>query len=220
VGVASFAFLVAGWIQGPSPQPVWYNAVLLGAAVTVAGAFLTNLFTAWQDRKRRREALLASYLGEVGVIRTELKGYLERTISSLEDGELPGINKLVQPAMPRKVFEETVGVLGEIGDALLVQRIANLYAQIERTEKITHELVELGVPETEHLPESLKVAHYQLQSSLLGDAVMTSSILKELLLHNPRAQATDLMKTEFRDEEDNRDTQLRDKLQTLLKSIH
>jgi hypothetical protein len=133
---------------------------------------------------------------------------------------LPGINKLVQPAMPRKVFEETVGVLGEIGDALLVERIANLYAQIERTEKITHELAESSVPETEHLPQSLHVAHFQLQLSLLGDAVITSSILKELLLHNPRAHATNLMKTEFRDEEDERDMQLMDKLQTLLTSIH
>jgi hypothetical protein len=211
--ITSFALLVAGWIQGLSPQPVWYNAVLLGAAVTVACAFVTSRYAAWQDRKSRREALLASYLGEVSVIRKELRRYLEGTASSIEEEEeLPEINNLTQPAMPRKVFEETVGILGEIGDAKLVELIANLYAQIEHAEENTRRLVESATP----VPENHRTGHFKQHLALLGDSTITLYVIKELLLHNPRAQATDLVKGRFRDEEDMRDLKLVDELGTLL----
>jgi hypothetical protein len=92
VVVTSFAFLVAGWIQGPSPQPVWYNAVLVGAAVTVAGSFVASGYAACRDHKSRREALLASYVGEINEIRTGLRNYIlyvlrsiRRTGSFIED---------------------------------------------------------------------------------------------------------------------------------------
>lgn len=212
--VTAIVLLVAGRIQEVSPQPVWYNAGLLGAAVTAAGAFVTDRYAAWRDRKRRREALLASYLGEVNVIRKELVRYLNATKTTLEsESQLPGISELALPAMPTKVFEETVGNLGEIGDAKLVELIASLYAQIEHAEETTRGLVK----NTESVPEEFRVGHFQQHLALLGRAAITLYVTKELLA-KPRAQATRLLKDKVRVEEAAEDFKFIHALNTLLGS--
>jgi hypothetical protein len=182
-------------IQGSSPpQPVWYNAVLLGAAVTVAGAFVAARYAAWQDRKRRRNALLASYLGEVTVIQTELRRYSKRTLSSLKKdvGTLPDINKLALPVMPTNVFEETVGSLGEAGDAKLVELIAHLYAEIERANENARIFVEDATSALEDCSERKR--HFGVYAPLLVDATLVSYVLKQLL-HGSRVRAAELIET-------------------------
>jgi hypothetical protein len=204
--IPSIALLVIGWIQGSSPQPVWYNAVLLGAAVTVAGAFVTGRYAAWQDRKSRRNALLASYLGEVTVIRKELRRYSERTRSSLKsEGTIPEMNKLAQPIMPTNVYEETVGSLGEAEDATLVELIANLYAQIERANENARNFFEDATSALEDHYEHKR--HFGEYAALLGDATIVSYVLSQLL-HDPRARAAELMKTTSTDLEDKMDHKL------------
>jgi hypothetical protein len=163
---------------------------LVGAAVTVAGAFVTGRYAAWQERKSKRKALLASYLGEVTVIRTELSAYLEFVKPSIEEEEeLPEINELLQPAMPKKVFEETVGSLGELGDWKLAEQITSLYARIERAEDRTRSFIANPRP----VAEEGRRGHFLEHIALLGDATITIYLIKELLVHDSREQVTDLM---------------------------
>ena len=82
-------------------------------------------------------------------------------------------------------------------------------------ERIALELVEL-VESGRPVPEHLREGHFRLHSALLRDATTTSSVIKELLLHSARGQATDLMKAEFRDEEDEKDFELTDELNAYL----
>ncbi len=204
--MASFALLVAGWVQGLSQEPVWYNAVLLGAAVTVAGAFASSRYTAWRDRKSRRKALLAAYLGEMSVIREELRVYLEQIRSQMkEQNELPEMNRWIQPAMPKKVFEGTVGILGEIGDAQLVEDIANLYAQIERAQENTRGLVEV-VERDATVPQNYLSGHYSEHIVVLAATSLTLPPVRKLL------------KRERQEDEEQADRELIDDFSVLLES--
>jgi len=186
---------------------------LVGAAVTVAGAFVTGRYAAWQERKRKRKALLASYLGEVSVIRKGLRDYLKLVKPSIEEEEVPEINALLQPAMPKKVFEETVGTLGEFSDWKLAEQITALYARIERAEDRTRSLVANPTP----VAEEGRRGHFLEHVALLGDATLTIYVIKELLVHDSREQVTDLMQHgNPRDEEDKKDFKFAKDLEDLL----
>lgn len=187
-----FASLAAGLAKGPSQQPVWYNAALLAAAVTATGIFLTARFTAWQDRKNRRNALLASLLGEIAIIREEVRLYLQKLPPDLEKKTPPRtpprIDKQTEPLMPTGIFEANVGSLGELGDSRLIEDITQLYAHIERVSAQSDQFAEGGQEVHPEYRRSL----FSRYCSLLSSAVTVEYVLRKLL-NTPRARAKDII---------------------------
>ena len=128
---------------------VWYNNPLFVALVTIFLTLLTTQGSNYLNRciQRRRKSidLKVAFHGEIEALRELLSSHTKTAHAALQSGK---ILRDYTFYYPNKIFEANASLLGEIGDAVLVSQIAQLYSALANV-SVRAERMQTGIYDKE-----------------------------------------------------------------------
>lgn len=132
---------------------------------------------------------MSAFLGEVEVIREEIREHLKRIQPKVSSHEIPPLSPLTEPQMPRDVLDASTGSLGSLQDSDLAGEISKFYSTVSRLQgQVSHLTEEVS---GEAYQERATGVHYAHQCSLLCFAIALSKRL-DLIIRDPQRKAENI----------------------------